>query len=373
MSGPTRGRRGDRLDAWPPAETARRLTGVALLVVALAAVTLPAVAHGYYHVHADPQVSADGSVVVERAFVSADGWVVLHADDGGSPGRPLGHAALGPADGTQTDFRLPVDGDVWDDWEGARTVHVALHRDEGTERFVPGEDPVLSSFGQPATDRFTLQRGPAAAVSAESFTLLDVENGSATVRTVAMPTGGHLVAHAVEGADATRAGNVTLPSAVGATTLGAGTHRDVPVRLNGSFARQQTSQFDLAFTLYRDDGDGTFTGEERPVRAGTERVATVVSFDRPARAATESDGGGTPTAAGGTGATSATATPAAGEDSSLVVTATGTTARATSDPTATRGVDAGSPPAGDGSGFGVAAGVLGVVLASAVAARRGRQ
>ena len=335
-----------------PAEESKIVTTVTasavlvLVLVVLLAVSLPVAAHGYYHVHADPQVSDDGSVLVERTFTSTDGWVVLHADDGGSLGRPIGHESLRVANASQTD---------------SRHIHVALHMDEGAEVFDPDEDPILSSFGRLAADRFTLRRGTVARVSTKGFTRLKTENATARVRTVDLPVDGHLVAHNVT---ATGSGKEEFSDPVGSTVLSSGTHEEVPVRLNRSFYRQQEEQFSLGFALYRDDGDGTFTGREEPIRAGGETVATVVSLTRADPVGGISDTSGrqdTPAADSDAGR--------ADQSDDIVVTAT-----ATPDPPSTAttaDTDAGRTVAADGSGFGVCVAMLAVGMALLIAVRRG--
>jgi hypothetical protein len=352
-----------------PAEESKIVTTVTasavlvLVLVVLLAVSLPVAAHGYYHVHADPQVSDDGSVLVERTFTSTDGWVVLHADDGGSLGQPIGHESLRVANASQTDFRLEVDSDVWEDWDGSRHIHVALHRDEGAEVFDPDEDPILSSFGRLAADRFTLRRGTVARVSTKGFTRLKTENATARVRTVDLPVDGHLVAHNVT---ATGSGKEEFSDPVGSTVLSSGTHEEVPVRLDRSFYRQQEEQFSLGFALYRDDGDGTFTGREEPIRAGGETVATVVSLTRADPVGGISDTSGrqdTPAADSDAGR--------ADQSDDIVVTAT-----ATPDPPSTAttaDTDAGRTVAADGSGFGVCVAMLAVGMALLIAVRRGSE
>lgn len=62
---------------------------VLLAVVVLVGVAGPAGAHGY-HLTANPQLSDDGTIVVESLFALSDGFVVLHADEDGAPGDPSG-------------------------------------------------------------------------------------------------------------------------------------------------------------------------------------------------------------------------------------------------------------------------------------------
>jgi hypothetical protein len=368
------------------------LVVVACLLLATATVPLPVSAHTN-DVRVDPQVSPDGTVVVETVFIANDGWLVLHADDNGSLGEPIGHTAVDSEGGLKEDYPVTVDEDHWADWEAGR-VHAALHRDDGDGTFEPGEDTVLTSFGDPSTDAFTLRAGDGALVTARGFGPQETANRTLTVRQARLPADGYLVARNTTEVEPFEY-EATEP--VGATALSAGSHGNVTVALNRSFYRSTDREFRVAFAVYRDDGDGRFDADDEPVRVAGESVDTVIGVER-----TASVGTPTPTASGGgdgarNGGT-ATPTPEGGlvttptpdGSESVVVTASSTpgtsgtgtdsTNAGASDPgggdNATAGGGATGGPGtttGGQPGFGMAA-LLAASAALAVAAlaRRGR-
>jgi len=339
-------------------------------VVALAAVPLPVSAH-VNDVRADPQVSTDGTVLVETAYVADDAWIALYRDDGGERGELLASQRLTGA-GFRTDLAVSIDEAAWSDWsEGeAGTVHVALHNDEGSGGFDREEDPVLTFFGREATDRFTLERGPGAYVGTRAFSPQETDGPRVTVRTARLPSDGHLVARNVTNAGGE---NETALEPVGSTALAAGTHGNVTVELDEDYYERQDARVRIGFTVYRDDGDGSFGPGDEPVRAGDASVTTFVFLNRTdagGSAGSDGSGGGdgaavtTPSATDGTdesddGGLVTTATAEAADGS----TATGAGTTTATDPTATS--TDGQP------GFGVLVAVLAVV--AGLAARAGRR
>ncbi|WP_435196751.1 DUF7282 domain-containing protein [Natronomonas sp. EA1] len=232
---------------------------VVVLVCALL-LAVPASAH-VNHATAPPQQSADGTVVVETAFIAVDGWAVVHTDANGKPGEPIGHTALAGEGGLETDVRVTIDDAVWSEWEGARDVWVVLHRDDGDGVFEPDEDNPLSNFGQPAGERFVLERNATAVVTAAGFAPQRVTE-TVRVRTATLPEAGHLVLHNVSAGE--------RGAVLGVVALSAGTHENVSVPVSGLPADRAT----LDAVLYTDDGDGQFTEADTPVRAGEKAVAT---------------------------------------------------------------------------------------------------
>lgn len=310
----------------------RRLALAATLalacIAALAAAPLPASAH-INDIRADAQASADGTVLVETAYVADDAWLAVYADDDGDRGELLGTRRMDGA-GFRTDFAVTIDSEAWADWsEGeARPVHVALHSDDGSGGFDREEDTLLTAFGREATDRLRLERGEPAYVGTRAFSPQEVDGPAVTVRTVRLPTDGHLVAR-----------NVTDPggedeaaaASVGATALEAGSHDSVTVRLNESYYEDLGSRARIAFTLYADDGDETFGADDEPFRASEDAVTTFVSLNGTAESSTA-------TAAGDRSAVT-TATPSATPTASQAAADTddGTTDGATGQSTRTDG------------------------------------
>lgn len=348
----------------------RRLALAATLalacIAALAAAPLPASAH-INDIRADAQASSDGTVLVETAYVADDAWLAVYADDDGDRGELLGTRRMDGA-GFRTDFAVTIDEESWADWsEGeARPVHVALHSDGGSGGFDRQEDSLLTSFGREATDRLRLERGEPAYVGTRAFSPQEVDDPTVTVRTVRLPTDGHLVAR-----------NVTDPGGedeaaaepVGATALSAGSHDSVTVQLNGSYYEDLGSRARIAFTLYADDGDGTFGADDEPFRAGEDAVTTFVYLNGTAESSTA-------TAAGDRSAvTTATATSGDGDDS-LVTTATPSATSTASQAAAdtddgTPDDETGQSTGTDGqSGFGAVTALLAAVTIAVGAARR---
>lgn len=89
--------------------------------------------------------SGDGtSITVASATITgADGFVVVHLDEGGAPGPILGHAAI--PEGTSTDVQVPLDETLTSDV----TVWPMLHVDAGTlgTYEFPGADTPVSVDG----------------------------------------------------------------------------------------------------------------------------------------------------------------------------------------------------------------------------------
>jgi PGF-CTERM protein len=353
-------------------------------VAALAAVPLPVSAH-VNDVRADPQLSADGTVTVETAYVAGDAWLALYADDDGSRGELIGTERLSGA-GFRTDYAATIDDDAWSDWSAgeARRVHVALHNDKGSSGFDREEDNVLTFFGREAATTFTLERGPTAYVGTRAFSPQATDDPTVRVRSVTLPADGHLV---VRNVTAPGTDNETAAEPVGATALDAGSHANVTVRLNESYYERLGPRPRVAFTLYADDGDGRFGAGDDPVRAGEDSVTTFLFLNRTDVGGGGSDGGTGSDTSGGSVVTTATVTAdggSSGDGGSVVTTATPTAATTDTPTTASSdgsgatdgetGSDGGGGTTGtstDGQpGFGPAAALVGLLAAVALAAGR---
>lgn len=319
---------------------------VAILATMLMA--LPVAAHAN-DVRADTQISPDGTVVVETAFIAGDGWLVLHMDDNGNPGSVIGYTRLSGEEGFQTDVTVPVDDSVWARQEGAIRLWVALHGEGGDEGFSPDEDTVIESFGRPVTDRFALKKGDRAFVTARQFAPQEVSKPVVTIRRAVLPREGYLVVH-----------NASDGQLVGVSALEAGSHANVSVALNESFFKSR-SQGRLNATLYVDDGNGKFDQADEPIRVDGDPVRTTFGFrntvytDEPA-AATEA---GDATAAGSDTGGSASATTGSPSATERPVVVTASSTRSGSTPT-----DTGQP------GFGLVAAVIALTTAVLGARRR---
>jgi len=95
----------------------------------------------------------DGTVIIANAVSVGPGWVVVFADENGSPGEMLGYAPV--RDGLNLDIPVRLRYPEADRW-----YIVQLHKDAGViGKFeYPGPDePVLGANGKPVRDRFYLK------------------------------------------------------------------------------------------------------------------------------------------------------------------------------------------------------------------------
>lgn len=284
------------------------------------------------HITAGPQASPDGTVVVESVFAINPAFLVLHADDGGEPGRAIGHVWI--ESGVQTGVEIDIYDGVWRNWTGARAVWATVHRDENDNgEFDPGSDPVIRGPSTFVGTAFPVRRsddGRSVVVggppSPEAITDPAVE-----VDRVALETTGFLALHASEGGQAERP--------VGHVALDQGDYRSVTVGLDDEFVAAQNGTFRVVAIVYADDGDGTFDSErDPPITVDGEPVLTRIDLRIVEDASNGSDGG-------------VVVTP----------TETSTTSAATTDS------GSGSVPM---AGFGLTVGVLGLIVALVVYARR---
>lgn len=260
-------------------QTRRALALAAALVVA-ATVPLPAAAH-VNHVEVDPQVSPDGTVVVETAFVASDGFLVLHRGDDGEPGAPVGHVPISRADGFQTDVEVTVDEDVWANWT-AGSLWVVLHDDDGDGTFEPDEDRAVPTFGRTAATGVTVAKGDRALVTAVTDTPQRPDDATITVRRAVLPRDGQLLVR-----------DASDGRVLGRTNLSAGPHEGVTVELDQSSVEGRDG-LTLEAVVAGPDGEPATAGEQAVatrfgVRFGSGGTATggVV------QTATATPGGGT--------------------------------------------------------------------------------
>lgn len=303
------------------------------------------------HVAVGAQVSADGTVVAEEAATLAPGFLVLRSDDGGRPGEPLGHTALTGAT-IRTDVSVAVDDDVWADWSGTRTLWAVVHLDDGDGEFDIATDPSGADRSPSAARQFRLERGDAPVrVIAPQTDAVALRDGTITVRRVDLAADGYVVAHPLDD-----------DRAVGARALPDGSHRNVSLDLDESFVADRDRRFRVRLVAYRDDGDGEFDDDDRPISVGDDRVETAVFVRRADGGQTTEPLVVTPSPEPGADASpgSTPAGPATGTDGDT----SGATPSAPTDE-ANTGADAD----GAGNGFGVVVAV-GAVLALAVGLSR---
>jgi len=329
---------------------------VALLVLSLVAV-VPASAH-INDVSADAQVSPDGTVVAESAYVARDGWIAVFADANHT--EVLGYRKLA-ADGFQRDVSVTIDAEHWADFD-ERTVHVALLGSDDDGEFEPGgDDQVLTTFGRQASEAVPLRKGPRALVTEEAFAPDWVNGSTLTLRRVTLPEAGHVVVR-----------NASTGDVLGSTALAAGRHEAVNVTLNESRAFDGDGDYRLRATVHGEDGDGTYRASDPDVTANGTVVSTRFRVRRSAAASTA----GTPTESGG-GTEPATTAVGAGTDTATESFVNTPTASPTPVGEPTVGDGTGDDTAGatdtvgDGTGFGLVAAVAGLVGVALLAWRRG--
>jgi hypothetical protein len=317
-----------------------RILVVAVLTVAatLAVAVAPVVAH-IDHVETDDQVSADGTLLLEWEFVGSDGWVAVRADDGGDPGRSLGHRRANPEQPFRTDTTVGIDGAAWADWNGSRDVWVVLHREDGGEGFDPAEDPLRTGLdGEPAGSRITVERADApASVTAQGFQPETSTDGTVTVRRVELPEDGFVAVHPVDADVAANAADEDVGDPVGTVQLDAGVHENVTVELERAYLATADTEELFSAVLYT--GSEGFEAESTaPVTVDDALVRTTFGVEFRGDVVE----GPTPTE----------------PDEDLV-----TTPEATDTPSPT-------PTAGDGASVGVAAALVALALGGLLAARR---
>lgn len=251
----------------------RRVTALSLALLAvLAAAVVPVAAHEINHLSADPQVSPDGRVVLESAYATEDGFLVLYRDWDGTTGEVVGVRPFSATTRDVTEVEATVEEDVWSSFPGNATLTAVLHADsDGDGRFDPEIDAALSSFGRATQATFTVREGSAPVYVSAAGLGPQRASETATIREVALASDGHLVLRASVGGDPA--------TVVGSVPLEAGVHRNVTVPLNSSYVTARNDTFAVFAMAYTGDGDGRLDDDDRPVRAGEAFVATRFSID----------------------------------------------------------------------------------------------
>lgn len=301
---------------------------VCSLVVLAAVGAVPVVGHGN-HVSADPQV-VDDHLVVESSVIANQqgGYAVVHVDEGGKIGKPIGHVRI--RGGRETAYAVPVDESFLSKVDGEASVWVVLHRTDGDGEFEPGVDtPIQGLQGRPASDRVP--------ISTAGDGNVNVANGGLDARAIDDPS------VTVQRVETSGSGVLAVEhdgSVVGTTSVDAGVTENATVPLEPSFFEDLTmnESVQVRATVYHEDD----AGERTAAAVGDERVSTRFEVKRVADA---------------------------DRSTSIVVTATDTTpggdettASSSSSPT----------EAGPTAGFGVAVAVLAALLGVASLRRRAR-
>lgn len=246
-----------------------------LVVACLLATVGIATAHGN-HLTVDSQVSNDGTVVVENFFLQNGGYLVLHADKNGEPGKVIGYRKFGS--GYRSAVPIEIDRRYWRNGGETMTVWATLHRSDGDGTFRPGQDEIFRSFGGFTGSSFTVRKhdtGRSYVVAANPFGVRQTTDGpTVRVRNVSLAEDGYLAVHAVEQ-------DYSPGEVVGRTRLTAGVHENVTVELNASFYESLDERFDLWAVAHSSDGDGNFDpASDAPVTSGEEMVGSFFSLEK---------------------------------------------------------------------------------------------
>lgn len=245
---------------------------IAVLAVAcLLATAGLAAAHGN-HLTVDAQYSDDGTVVVENLFLQQGGYLALHADDGGSPGRVLAHKRLDS--GYRAGVTITIDRQFWEENGETMTVWATLHEDDGDGEFEPnGDDGIFRSFGSFAGSELAVgkhEAGRTYVVAATAYGVRQqVDGPNVTVENVSLAEPGYVVVRAVEQ-------DHSPGEIVGYASLEAGVHENVTVEIDESFYESADDRFRLYAAVHESDGDGEFDPEsDSPVTVGDEQVGSL--------------------------------------------------------------------------------------------------
>jgi uncharacterized protein YgiM (DUF1202 family) len=282
----------------------------------------------------------DGVLTVPSITSSSAGWLVVHADDGGTFGPVIGYAAL--AEGENTDVAVEIDTEA-----ATETVHLMLHEDGGvvgTYEF-PGADAPVIADGAPVSmayavgapvmsdmaaapaaggDTAAAPAAPAAGgeMSMAGFSLnsdpadLKIVDGTLTVPSITSASPGWMVVHA---------DNEGKPGPVlGYAAVAEGENTDVVIPIDTDAATET-----VHLMLHEDGGVvGTyeFPGADAPVMVDGKPAMMAYAVGAPVMsdmAAAPAAGGEDAAAAPATGGDDAAAAPAAGGDNAAAAPAAG--------------------------------------------------
>jgi hypothetical protein len=158
----------------------RRLAGTGISILALLLTVSLALAQMTPGVTVSDQAIENGALTVDQVVSDGPGWIVIHADDNGSPGTVIGHAAV--KDGENDNVQVEIDVQ-----QATETLYAMLHSDTGTVGTYefPGGDPPVQVDGQVVVTPFTVTGGLAQAQQATA-------TPEATAQATAQPTPGTL-------------------------------------------------------------------------------------------------------------------------------------------------------------------------------------
>jgi hypothetical protein len=174
-------------------------------------------------IDADDQSLINGTVTVSEVNASQDGWMVIHLDEGGKPGKVIGHTAVKKGEtygvGVKLSEAVPVGDKVWP----------MLHIDAGaigTYEF-PGPDTPVIVNGDIVMKQITVMAASAGASSAYNGVEASnqpLNNNSITTSNVTAAKDGWLTVHLDEGGSP---GKV-----IGFTAVKTGSNKNVVTKLS---------------------------------------------------------------------------------------------------------------------------------------------
>jgi len=230
-----------------------------MAALAALAIALPASAQnemGTPTVEVASQVVLDGTVTIASAYSDGPGWLVIHADGGGSPGPVIGYRALNS--GATQNLQVSIDAA-----QATPTLYAMLHTDTGEVGVyefgtVEGADGPVRVNDAVITPAFNIDLIHAQ----DQF----VEEGQVTIATVVAQQPGWLVIHAD--------GDGSPGPVLGQTLVPAGASSHVAVALSGEATGV------LWPMLHVDTGAegvyefGTVEGADGPVRVNDQVAVT---------------------------------------------------------------------------------------------------
>lgn len=228
-------------------------------------------------IQVDDQVTDGQTITISRVQFADDGWVAIHADEGGEPGGE----AIGQSDELGGDeLHVGVDVQVQLDASADETVrlHAVLMSDDenATGDEAGGQANVSMAFTVHVSDaQAVVAAGPQElddegeiAVPGTNETEEEVE---IEVDLARLNVSGFLVIHLDNGgAPGAVVGNSGL--------LDAGEHRDTSIQMNRSDLPEDETNFFVWVMLHLDDGDGEyqFPGPDGPITVDGTPVMTPV-------------------------------------------------------------------------------------------------
>jgi len=194
---------------------------------AAAAPAAPAAAEPSGTVDAADQALVDSSITVASVTSGQDGWIAVHLDEGGKPGKVIGNAAVKKGDNKDVKVKLsenvPAGGKVWP----------MLHIDAGTlgTYEFPGPDAPVIVGGNIVMKQITITAAAAAPAAAAAKDAVDADNqalkdNSITVAEIYASQDGWIVAHLDE--------NGAPGKVLGFTAVKKGESNNVVIKLSES-------------------------------------------------------------------------------------------------------------------------------------------